>query len=62
MGVAMATNKVKVNERILSTLRSECGGDKILREFLIDLIFEETKSPSQYKELYKTRIEKSSSK
>lgn len=46
----------KINERILKGIRENSKTDKIISDFLIDLIYEETKQPGWWKEIYKKKI------
>jgi hypothetical protein len=46
----------KLNEAILTAIREDEKVDKPVKEFLIDLIYEETKSPGQYKDIYRKKV------
>ncbi len=54
----------RINEEILESLRENCGNDKVISEFLIDLVCEEAEHPGQwqYKEVYRRRIKEYSNK
>jgi len=46
----------KINERILKGIRENSKTDNVISDFLIDLIYEETKHPGWWKEIYKKKI------
>jgi len=50
----------KINERILESIRENSEGDKVLENFLIDLIYEEANHPGQWwwKDTYRKLIDK----
>lgn len=48
---------VKLNEEIMKTIRESKDTDKAIKDFVIDLIFEEIKDPSRWTEIYKRKIE-----
>jgi hypothetical protein len=51
---------IKINERILEGIRENSGGDKVIEDFLIDLIYIEAKHPGQWwwKEPYRKQVDK----
>ncbi|MHC1572701.1 MAG: hypothetical protein ACXQTL_08195 [Methanosarcinales archaeon] len=51
---------LKINERILESIRENSESDKVLENFLIELIYEEANHPGQWhwKETYRKLIDK----
>lgn len=49
-----------INENIIKGIRESCGGDDVMAEFLIDLIYEEAEHPGQWwwRETYNKKIKK----
>jgi len=48
----------RINERILNGLKHHSEGDDAIREFLLDLVYEEAEHPGhwQWKRTYRARI------
>ena len=53
-------SSVKINERILKGIRENSEGDEAIRDFLMDLIYEEADHPGQWwwKETYSRLVDK----
>jgi hypothetical protein len=53
-------NNIKINEQILDGIRENCTDDRVIEEFLTELIYEEAEHPGQWwwKDTYKKIIEK----
>jgi hypothetical protein len=51
---------VKINEQILEGIRENSGGNEVIKNFLIDLIYEEADHPGQWwwKETYRKGVDK----
>ncbi|TET21461.1 MAG: hypothetical protein E3J71_09640 [Candidatus Stahlbacteria bacterium] len=55
----MSNGKIKVlNPRIIEIIKQNCGKDKVISKFLIDLLYEEFEHSGQWwwAETYKDRI------
>ena len=52
-------SSVKINERILEGIRENSGGDEVIENFLIDLIYQEADRPGQWwwKETYRKLVD-----
>jgi len=53
-------SSVKINERILEGITKNSGGDEVIKDFLINLIYEEADHPGQWwrwKDTYKKLID-----
>lgn len=48
---------VRLNEEIMKTIRDSADTEQVVKKFVIDLILEEIKDPSRWKEIYKKKIE-----
>jgi len=53
-------SSVKINERILEGITKNSGGDEVIKDFLINLIYEEADHPGQWwwKDTYKKLIDR----
>jgi hypothetical protein len=48
----------KVNERILDAIGKSSESDRLIRDFLIEMIYEEATNRGWFKDVYKKQIEK----
>jgi len=55
-------SNLKINERIIEGIRENSKDNKVMQDFLIDLIYEEAEHLGTwwYKDIYKKRIDKCS--
>lgn len=47
----------QLNEEIMKTIHDNADTDKVIKEFVVALIYEEIKDPSKWTELYKKKID-----
>jgi predicted transcriptional regulator len=50
-------SRVQLNEEILKAIHDSEDTDKIIKDFVIELIYEEIKDPSRWTEIYKRKID-----
>ncbi len=49
-------SSAQLNEEIMKTIRESADTDKIIKDFVISLIYEEIKDPARWTEIYKKKI------
>lgn len=47
----------QLNEEIMKTIHDSTDTDKVIKEFVVALIYEEIKNPSKWTEIYKKKID-----
>lgn len=55
---------IKINERILESISEKTRGDKVLRKFINEMLYEELEHPGQwwFKDTYRKKIKEYSQK
>lgn len=47
----------QLNEEIMKTIHDSADTDKVIKDFVIALIYEEIKAPSKWAEIYRKKID-----
>jgi hypothetical protein len=48
---------VQLNEEIMKTIHDSDDNDKVIKDFIIALIYEEIKDPSRWTDIYRKKID-----